>query len=105
MVSKTLGEPREKLFPVRADLEEQTVRQAMLQASELLGKQKRSYDNIMVSPVTDRIPLASYCRLQDKKTGLNVKANIDGIEIKMQANSSSQLGADKILLSLDEFIN
>ena len=71
----------------------------------LVEVQKRSYDNIMVSPVTDRIPLASYCRLQDKKTGLNVKANIDGIEIKMQANSSSQLGADKILLSLDEFIN
>jgi hypothetical protein len=105
VVSKTLGEPREKLFPVRADLEEQTVRQAMLQASELLGKQRRSYDNITVSPVTDKIPLASYCRLQDVKTGLDVKANINGIEIMMQANSSSQLGADKILLSLDEFIN
>ena len=105
VVNNTLGEPREKLFPVRADLEEQTVRQAMLQAAELLGKQRRSYDTISVSPVDDRIPLASYCRLQDKKTGLDVRANINGIELSMQANSSSQLGADKILLSLDEFIN
>jgi len=105
VISNTLSEPREKLFPVRADLEEQTVRQAMLQASTMLGKQRRSYDTIAVSPVDDRIPLASYCRLQDKKTGLDVKANINGLEIKMQANSSSQLGADRILLSLDEFIN
>ena len=28
----------------------------------------------MVTPTTDRIPLASYCRVQDSSSGLDIKA-------------------------------
>ena len=101
VVSQKLPEPREKLFPIRGDLEEQTVRQAMIQAGFILGKQRRSYQDVTITPTTDRIPLASYCRLQDSKSGLDIKAIIDSYEIEMHSNNN-RLGADSIKLSLDE---
>ena len=101
VVSQKLPEPREKLLPIRGDLEEQTVRQAMIQAGFILGKQRRSYQDVTITPTTDRIPLASYCRLQDSKSGLDIKAIIDSYEIEMHSNNN-RLGADSIKLSLDE---
>ena len=101
VVSQKLPEPREKLLPIRADLEEQTVRQAMIQAGFILGKQRRAYEDVVITPTTDRIPLASYCRLQDSKSGLDIKAIIDSYEIEMHSNNN-RLGADSIKLSLDE---
>jgi hypothetical protein len=101
VVSQKLAEPREKLLPIRGDLEEQTVRQAMIQAGFILGKQRRVYQDVTITPTTDRIPLASYCRLQDSKSGLDIKAIIDSYEIEMHSNNN-RLGADSIKLSLDE---
>jgi hypothetical protein len=101
VVSQKLPEPREKLLPIRGDLEEQTVRQAMIQAGLILGKQRRVYQDVIITPTTDRIPLASYCRLQDSKSGLDIKAIIDSYEIEMHSNNN-RLGADSITLSLDE---
>ena len=101
VVSQKLPEPREKLLPIRADLEEQTVRQAMIQAAFILGKQRRAYQDVTITPTTDRIPLASYCRVQDSKSGLDIKAIIDSYEIEMHSNNN-RLGADSIKLSLDE---
>ena len=101
VVSQKLPEPREKLLPIRGDLEEQTVRQAMIQAGFILGKQRRVYQDVTITPTTDRIPLASYCRLQDSKSGLDIKAIIDSYEIEMHSNNN-RLGADSIKLSLDE---
>tara|TARA_R110000803_G_scaffold106366_2_gene174448 strand:- start:776 stop:2464 length:1689 start_codon:yes stop_codon:yes gene_type:complete len=101
VVSQKLPEPREKLLPIRGDLEEQTVRQAMIQAGLILGKQRRVYQDVTITPTTDRIPLASYCRLQDSKSGLDIKAIIDSYEIEMHSNNN-RLGADSIKLSLDE---
>ena len=40
--TELLPEPRERIFPIRADLEEQTVRQTLLSAAEVLGKQRRT---------------------------------------------------------------
>ena len=101
VVSQKLPEPREKLLPIRGDLEEQTVRQAMIQAGFILGKQRRVYQDVTITPTTDRIPLASYCRLQDSKSGLDIKAIIESYEIEMHSNNN-RLGADSIKLSLDE---
>ena len=95
-----LPETRERIFPIRADLEEQTVRETLIQASTILGKQKRTYGKVIVSPVTSRIPLSTYCTMVDSKTGLDVKCNIVGIDLS--ANSSTQ-GVHKIELTLEAY--
>jgi len=95
-----LPEPRERVFPIRADLEEQTVRQTLLAASEVLGKQRRTYGTVNISPVTGRIPLGSYCTLEDVQTGLSVKANITSIDLKA---TSADLGVQRISLELDGY--
>jgi hypothetical protein len=98
--AEILPEPRERIFPIRSDLEEQTVRQTLLSAAEVLGKQRRTYGTVIVSPVTERIPLGTFCKLEDVKTGLSVKANITGIDL--QADSST-LGVQRIELALDAY--
>ena len=98
--SEFLAEPRERIFPIRADLEEQTVRATLIAASEVLGKQRRTYGTVIVSPVTSRIPLGTYCTLEDGKTGLSVKANIVGVDIQA---GSSDLGVQRISLTLDGY--
>jgi hypothetical protein len=98
--TEILPEPRERIFPIRADLEEQTVRQTLISASTVLGKQRRTYGTVTVSPVTSRIPLSTFCQLYDIKTGLSVKANIVGIDLSAD---SSTLGVQKIDLSLDAY--
>ena len=98
--AELLPEPRERIFPIRSDLEEQTVRQTLLSAAEVLGKQRRTYGTVIISPVTARIPLGTFCKLEDVKTGLSVKANITGIDL--QADSST-LGVQRIELALDAY--
>ncbi len=98
--AEILPEPRERIFPIRSDLEEQTVRQTLFSAAEVLGKQRRTYGTVIVSPVTARIPLGTFCKLEDVKTGLSVKANITGIDL--QADSST-LGVQRIELALDAY--
>jgi hypothetical protein len=98
--SELLPEPRERIFPIRADLEEQTVRETLISASGLLGKQKRDYGIVKISPITARIPLGTFCKLEDQKTGLSVKANITAIDL---AADSSTLGVKEINLSLDGY--
>jgi hypothetical protein len=95
-----LPEPRERIFPIRADLEEQTVRETLLAASSILGKQKRTYGTVLISPVTARIPLAQYCTLTDVKTGLDVKATISAIDLKA---NSSDLGVNTLEISLESY--
>ena len=98
--TELLSEPRERIFPIRSDLEEQTVRQTLLSAAEVLGKQRRTYGTVIVSPVTARIPLGTFCKLEDIKTGLSVKANITAIDL--QADSTT-LGVQRIELALDAY--
>ncbi len=101
VVSQTLPEPREKILPIRADLEEQTVRQTLIMAAQLMGKQRRIYEKVEITPPTDRIPLASYCRLQDSTSGLDIKAIIVGYTVEMHAYND-RIGADRVTLVLDE---
>jgi len=98
--TELLPEPRERIFPIRSDLEEQTVRETLLQAAEVLGKQKRTYGRVIVSPTTSRIPLGTNCKLQDAKTGLDVYANIVGVDL--EANTDT-LGVQRIELSLEAY--
>ena len=95
-----LPEPRERIFPIRADLEEQTVRETLLQAAAVLGKQKRTYGTITISAPTSRIPLSTFCKLQDVKTGLNVLATIRGIDL--QATVASE-GVQQVELELESY--
>jgi len=98
--TEILPEPRERIFPIRADLEEQTVRETLIAAATVLGKQRRTYGTVIISPVTARIPLSTFCKLEDGKTGLSVKANITGIDLQA---TSSTLGVQRINLSLDGY--
>jgi len=100
-VESQLSEPRERMFPIRADMEEQTVRQTLLQAGDLLGRQRRMYSSIRVSPIASRIELNTFCKVVDAKSGLNTKANIIGVS--MRCNSIDQ-GVKEIELTLDEFL-
>jgi len=95
-----LPEPRERIFPIRADLEEQTVRETLLQAAAVLGKQKRMYGTITISAPTSRIPLSTFCKLQDVKTGLNVLATIKGVDL--QATAASE-GVQQVELELESY--
>ena len=100
-VESQQSEPRERAFPIRADMEEQTVRQTLLQAGDLLGRQRRMYSNIIVSPVSSRIELNTFCNVVDGKTGLNTKANIIGVSMSC---SAIEQGVQRIELMLDEFL-
>jgi len=102
-LSKILGEQREKLLPIRADLEEATVRQALLIAGETLGRERRVYEDVLCTMPEDRIPLCSYMRMQDKETGLDIKATIVSYSVEMHAgDKQSNIGASSVKLTLDD---
>jgi len=103
-MSKILAEPREKLFPIRANLEEQGVREALIAAARILGKERRVYDKVFVTATDDPIPLSAFCRLADKQTGLDVKANILSYKMEMHSNDNSRMGVREIELTLDDLI-
>ncbi len=103
VLSQALDEQKEKILPIRADLEEQSVRQAMIIASEALGKERRVYDNVICSMPDDRIPLAASIRFQDLQTGLDIKAIIISYTIEMHAgDNQSNYGATKVTLTLED---
>jgi hypothetical protein len=102
-LSKILGEQREKLLPIRADLEEQTVRQALLIAGETLGRERRVYEDVIATMPDDKIPLSSYIRLQDSLTGLDIKATIVSYSVEMHAgDKETNIGATSVKLTLDD---
>jgi len=93
---------REKVLTFGNGLHEATAREALLQAGQILGLERRVYSNVIISPPTDRIPLAKYCRIQDVKTGLDIKANIISIDVEMIATRKTALGATFVSLGLEE---
>jgi hypothetical protein len=102
-LSQTLSEQREKLLPIRADLEEATVRQALLIAGETLGRERRVYEDVQCTMPEDRIPLCSYMRMQDVETGLDIKATIVSYSVEMHAgDAQTNIGASSIKLTLDD---
>jgi len=104
-MTKLLAEPREKLFPIRANLEEQAATEALISAARILGKERRVYDKVVVTAPDDVIPLAAFCRLRDKTTGLDVKANILAYKFEMHSNDPSRMGVREIELTLDDLVS
>lgn len=98
--TENLSEPKEKAFPVRADLEAQTVRETLLNAGSILGRQKRSYGKVIISSPESIIPLGASCKIEDAKTGLVADANIMAID--MMATSATD-GVNRIELTLDSY--
>jgi len=100
--SEKLVTPREKLIPLRADMEELTARQALIAASSALGKSSRTYSAITITAPDKRPPLLKFCKIVDSKTGLAVKANMIGMNLEMHSQSPSSLGADRITLMMED---
>jgi len=97
-----INTPREKLIPLRADLEELTARQALIAAAALLGKSVRTYSSILVSIPDNRPELLKFCIIEDEKTGLKIKADMIGLRIEMHAKGPSQLGTDRMTLVMED---
>ncbi len=94
---------REKVVNFNAGQEEGSAREALINAGEVLGLERRHYSQVTVSTPTLRIPLGQFCRIVDSKTGLNVKASIISMDIQMSAKSGeTSIGADQVILGLEE---
>lgn len=96
---------RERIFPVRADAEFNTVLELAKNVGATMGRERRRYSNILISCPTDRIDLGKFCYLEDKFNGLDMKANIVGLHLEMHASRASPdvLGADTIELQLEDY--
>ena len=94
---------REKVVNFNAGQEEGSAREALINAGEVLGLERRHYSQVTVSTPTLRIPLGQFCRVVDSKTGLNVKASIISMDIQMSSRSGeTSIGADQVILGLEE---
>jgi hypothetical protein len=94
---------REKAIPFRNKIDEATVREALINASENLAREKRTYSGVIVSAPTARIPLGKFCRLYDKFNGLDIKAQIVGVDLEMMAGTESNIGTNRISLTLSDY--
>jgi len=101
-ITKKLKEPREKLIPLRADMEELTARQALIAASGALGKSVRTYNAITVTAPDTLPPLLKFVKIVDAKTGLAIKANLIGIHLEMHSQTPSNLGADRYTITCED---
>jgi len=101
-LTKLLKEPREKLIPLRADMENLTARQALIAASSVLSKSVRTYSAINVTAPDTRPPLLKFAKIVDAKTGLSIKANMIGMNLEMHSQSPSSLGADRYTLTFED---
>lgn len=93
---------RELAFALRQDIQVETIQEALLQASETLCREQRVYNNITVTPVTDRIPLGKYCRVQDTKSGLDIHADVIGVDGEFSTDGASNIGVQSLTLTLQE---
>ena len=94
---------REKVVNFNAGQEEGSAREALINAGEVLGLERRHYSQVTVSPPTLRVPLGQFCRVVDSQTGLNVKASIISMDIHMASKSGiTSVGADQVILGLEE---
>jgi len=100
--NRLLSEPRERLFPIRSDLEEKTVRETLIAVGELLGRKRRLYDNVIISPPINKPIVGRFLKIIDSKTGLDIQANITKLRVSGNSENNST-GAEQLELSLDDF--
>lgn len=94
---------REKAIPFRNKIDEATVREALINASTILGKEKRIYSSVEVSAPTDRIPLGKFCRVYDSFNGMDIKAQITGVDVSGTAGNNENKGTNKVTLTLVDY--
>jgi len=93
---------REFIFSFRQSVQEETAIEALFAASNVLSKERRIYSDLVVSPVTDKIPLGKFCRIQDSLTGLDTFADIVAYDLSFNSYDTTSVGARKITLKLEE---
>ena len=81
---------REKILTFQ-NIQEETVRDSLLFTSDIISREKRSYSNMIISPTTSRILLGKTCKVVDTKTGLNVTAEINTVDINVPPEGASQI--------------
>jgi len=101
-VTAVIGEPREKLIPLRADMEVKTAEQALLAAGDILGQSVRRYDAIIVSAPDTRPPLLQTAKIVDSATGLAIQANLIGLLLEMHAGTNTSIGTDRLELQFED---
>ena len=102
LVAKRKYGTRELPFSLRQDVQVETIQEGLIQASETLGKERRMYNNVIVSPMTDRLPLGKYCRVRDNHSGLDTLVDIIAIDAEFAADNVSNLGIRNFTLTLQE---
>jgi len=100
---KKLPEVRERMFPTRADSEEESIRETLLNAATLLGQQRRTYNDLTITCPTDRVLPGFFCRIDDKITGLSVRPIITSVAIEGHIDQN-RFGADFMILGLEDHI-
>ncbi len=93
---------REVVFSFGQNVQEETAREALIAVSDVLGKEKRTYSQVFVTPVTDKIPLGKKCRIQDSTSGLDTEADVVAVDVAMRADDNTNLGARNLVLTLEE---
>ena len=81
---------REKILTFQ-NIQEETVRDSLLFTSDIISREKRSYSNMIISPTTSRILLGKTCKVIDTKTGLNITAEINTVDINVPPEGASQI--------------
>ena len=91
---------REKTIVLRDSPSDKTARETLIGLSDVLGRVKRAYSPIRISPTSSRIPLGKFCLLKDKD-GLSVYADIVSYDLSFSA--FDQNGVSEISLNLQEW--
>ena len=84
---------------------EEAATRAMEAFSDVRGKEKRIYNQIVVSAPDDPIDLGKTARLLDKKTGLDATVDIVGYSISGSAYGRGNRGATDMILTVEEMHN
>lgn len=93
---------REMAIPFRKTIQQESARRALIMASDVLCTERRTYSRISVTPPTDRIPIGQYCLIQDSFNSMSIFGEIAAIDISMQADDSSNIGANVVQLTMME---
>lgn len=102
VAKKTFGRRREEVIPIQ-DLDENAAIQALIGISDSIGKVRRTYKPITVSPVSSRLELGQTVRIVDKNTGLDFIADLIAYDLGGNAfDKDSALGASKIQITVEK---
>ena len=79
--SRKVFPDREATVDMTGLIEEELAKVALIGLSDQVGKERRIYSDIMISPPDDPIPLGKMIRIHDKFNGLTIDADVISYEI------------------------